>query len=130
MILMNAMIILGLLMNSSCGGLTWKVTPQEVEQLIKDKVPVGSSASEVESFVDTLTVNGIKATNHGFMPYTSEGTQGPRGKNIDASRALVAVMNKAGQDNSNWQVYNIKMTFYFGADGRLIDYKVQALGDW
>jgi hypothetical protein len=128
--LLNLMIISGLLMLGSCGGLTWKVTPQEVEQLIKDKAPVGSSVSQVESFVNTLAVNGIKATTSGFSPYPPQGTQRPQGEKIDASGYLVAGMKKAGHDHSKFQVYNITMTFYFGADGRLIDYKLETLGDW
>jgi hypothetical protein len=115
---------------TSCGKKEMKVTDSQMDELIKKEIPIGSSSSQVVTFVDALNINSIKAINHGYMEGSPGGTLELKGQRNNVKGYLVARLPKVGRDPSQFQVYEMRVIFYFGAGERLIDYKIETMGDW
>ena len=115
---------------TSCGKKEMKVTNSQMEELIKKEIPIGSSRSQVVTFVDSLNINSVKAITLGYMDGSPSGTDELKGRRNEVKGYLLARLPKVGTDPSQFQVYEMRVMFYFGAGERLIDYKIQTHGDW
>ena len=112
-----------------CGRKEMKVTNAQMEERIKQEIPIGSSKAQVIAFVDKLNINSRKATSLGYIDGKPLGTDELTGQQDKVVGYLVAGIPKVGQDPSQFQVYHMRMIFYFGAGERLIDYRIETLGD-
>src|SRR5438128_2037634 len=115
---------------ASCGHKEMKVTDSQMDELIKKEIPIGSTRSQVVAFVDALNINTIKAINYGYMDWKPSGSDELIGRQDKVTGHLVARLPKVGRDPSQFQVYEMRIVFYFGAGERLIDYKITTMGDW
>ncbi len=106
------------------------MTDSQMDELVKNQIPIGSTRSQVVTFVDALNINSVKAINHGYQDGSPGGTDELKGQRNKVTGYLVARLPKVGSDPSQFQVYNMGMIFYFGAGQRLIDYKIETMGDW
>lgn len=123
-------IVIFLFAAASCGKKEMKVTDSQMDELIKKEIPIGSSRSQVVTFVDALNINSIKAINHGYKDGSPGGTDELAGRRNDVKGYLVARLPKVGKDPSQFQVYEMRIIFYFGAGEQLLDYRIETMGDW
>ena len=80
--------------------------------------------------MDELNINSVKAINHGYKDGSPSGTDALKDQRDRVKGYLLARLPKVGRDPSQFQVYEMRVMFYFGAGERLIDYKIQTHGDW
>ena len=118
------------LVTTSCGHKEMKVTDSQMDELIKNEIPIGSTSSQVVAFVDALNIKTTKAINYGYRDWKPSGSDELTGRQDKVTGHLVARLQKVGRDPSQFQVYDMRIVFYFGAGERLIDYKITTMGDW
>ena len=106
------------------------MTDSQMDELIKNEIPIGSTSSQVVAFVDALNIKTTKAINYGYRDWKPSGSDELTGRQDKVTGHLVARLQKVGRDPSQFQVYDMRIVFYFGAGERLIDYKITTMGDW
>jgi hypothetical protein len=121
------LVVLELVFAMGCGRKI-TVTQEQVEQRIHQEIPLGSTRDEVVTFLESLSINGLRAEHYGYIAGKPSGTDGLPEKLHLVEGYVGAVMRKVAQ--SPLQVYRIEMTFYFGEEERLIAYRLRTLGDW
>lgn len=119
-----------LLAATGCATREIKITDAQMNDLIRKNVPIGSTISQVEAFVSSINIDSVKAFTLGYMDGSPRGTDELKGQSHKVMGYLNASLPKVGSDQSKFQVYSMRIVFYFGSDQRLLDYKVQTLGDW
>ena len=113
-----------------CGKREFNVSDAQMHELIKKDVPIGSSRSKVEAFVAGININSVEAFTFGYLDGNPIGTDKLKEEGHKVKGHLVATLPRVGRDPSKFQVYQMRIVFYFGLDERLLDYKLQTLGDW
>ena len=123
-------VISGILLCAVCTARTVRVSVEETDRWINGNIPVGSTKDEVVAFLESATIKSLRAEHNGFVPHAPDGTDA-RGSHDSMVRGyLVATIQNAADDRTKLQVYRIRIVFYFGDDQRLMDHRIQMLGDW
>ena len=121
---------------SIAGTIVWKqafatyVSGSQIRRLIEEQLPVGSTKSEVEAFVDSLRIDGVTATNFGykinekrFEDETGKFDKKNRKWKDAAKGYLDARLEGVGL--SYFQPRCIDIRFYFDGDYRLLDWDTE-----
>ncbi len=105
-----------------------RITVDDVNQLIAKEVPVGSSTSQVEKFLDRHKIEHGDYSEH---PERNSDFQDPE---LDNKRHLVKGYIGAtirDVDPNTWYNltrWDIRIYFYFDEDGKLIHYTTKGVG--
>jgi hypothetical protein len=114
-------------------ALVWKqafttfVSGTQVRRLIKEQLPVGSTKSEVEAFVDHLRIDRVTTTNFGYKinerRFEDESGMFDE-KNRKWKNAAKGFLNARLEDvgRSYFQPRCIDIRFYFDENDRLLDW--------
>ncbi len=119
-----------MLVMSSCGQQEMKVTDKQIDELIKKELPIGASKSQVIAFVESVKLDSLKVINYGYNVGKPGGTDGLEGRQHEVTGYLVAGIPKVGRSDRQFQVYNMRILFYFGEGDRFIGYRIETRGDW
>ena len=104
------------------------VTVEQVDQMIRRQIHVGSSKPEVAAFVDSLRIDSLEIT-HSDRFYGSEYLGNFDYEKTDPLRAVLtdfydAAVHDIAPSSSTFTVF-IHMRFYFDKNGSLLDYSVK-----
>jgi hypothetical protein len=107
------------------------ITKEEVEKVINEKIPVGTSKSDVMAFLNTLkigsrSVEGIEYLSGRSTASFVEDSQPP-----NVHGYILAVILKAGNTRVGFLTtsYYFTMHFYFNEKEKLIGYHLQTFLD-
>jgi hypothetical protein len=108
------------------------VSVAEVDQMIKDQVPIGAEKKVVKSFIDNLKIDSLRI-GRGDFHQADRRSLG----NLDLEKTdrlgdrinefIGAVIYKA-RSNGIAAYDDIVISFFFDKDGRMIDYSVRLEG--
>jgi len=99
-----------------------RVSKDEVDNSIKDNLPLGSSISQVMAFLKSREIEQHPYTEDLeplFAPSEAEPT--PEKKRF----ILARIPDVKRKGLSKWDMY---VVFYFDEEGRLIEYKIKTIG--
>ncbi|MEW6126615.1 MAG: hypothetical protein AB1757_06205 [Acidobacteriota bacterium] len=112
-----------------------KITPKyvssnDLEKIINEKAPLGTSVSDVRKFIDSWEVNSIKAT---LLRYT-EGNPNqlitPDDSNLIVSSYMEVSFPQIYREEHFLYAtsFSLYILFYFDKSGHLIDHKINMIG--
>ena len=105
------------------------ITKEEVEKIINEKILIGSSISDVKTFLNNLKIRSRTVDGMDYYSGRSEASfdEDRQPPNVDSY--IAAVMRKAGHIRQGIfnRGYYITMHFFFDEDEKLIGFNVQTL---
>jgi hypothetical protein len=116
----------------SCRGKTSSdITKEEVEKVINEKNPVGTSKSDVMAFLNTLKIGSRSVEGIKYLSGRSEASYVEDSQPPNVYGYIWAVILKAGNTRVGFLTtsYYFTMYFYFDENEKLIGYHVQPLLD-
>jgi hypothetical protein len=104
------------------------VTVEQVDEMIKSQIHVGSSKAEIASFIDSLRIDSLRVI-HSDRFYGSDHDGDLDPEKVAAlgdrfSEFYDAAIEDIAPSTSTFMV-RIRMRFYFGEDGKLLDYTIK-----
>ena len=118
-------------LNSSCrkSKMPAKLTIAEADQLVRKGAPIGSSASSVKSFLDSLTIDGLRVVHSDYEQGIPYGTDRPDRVLPEMRGYLSAAILDVERQPKTYSKINIRINFYFDEAQRLLDHKIWRQGD-
>lgn len=106
-----------------------KLTIMEADELIRKGAPIGSSVSNVRSFLESLTIDSLRIVHGDYREEPPYGTDQPEKVLPEMRGYLTSVILNVEQQPETFSKINIRINFYFDEAQRLIDYKIWRQGD-
>ena len=107
-----------------------QVTVKDLDRLITDEIPKGSSASTVTSFLDSHKIEHSNYIDYSAAPAYKEDSSFLNPK-LDGKRDVISGFLSAKISNvsckflANWDIH---IKFYFDSEGNLVDYIIYTIG--
>lgn len=119
------------LLNSSCGRrkMPPKLTITEADELVRRGAPIGSSVSNVKSFLTSLTIDALRVVHEYYREGVPYGTDRPDKVLPEMRGYLSAAILDVEREPETFSRINIRIDFYFDKAERLIDYRIWEQGD-
>lgn len=109
------------------------ITIEEVDAILENHLPIGSSISEVIAFLETLQIDSLEVKNFGYRDFSSKIGVGPFDKKDQQLAGRAKGYLPARIINTSRSFFlsecDMDIQFYFDRDGQLIDHQIIELCD-
>ena len=104
------------------------VTVEQVDEIVRNHVHVGSSKQEVAEFCESLKIDDLKITHSGPFGSDVGGDDLDREKVASLGSKFKEYYDATVQDiapTTTTMMAGIRMRFYFDENGKLLDYSIK-----
>ena len=101
------------------------ITKQDLREPIDNGLAAGASRQEVEKYLGSLKVKGVRASKYDYVRDESGQSLTVKGKEVEVDGTIFAVIRGGRQ----WPFFdNVGVIFYFDKSQRLVEYHVDYFG--
>jgi hypothetical protein len=111
---------------SSCQKTSHQITEEDIAKIINEKIPAGTSKSDVVPFLNTLKIASRSVKGINFWSGRSQASYVEDSQPPNVYSHITAMIPETGiyRDGIFTQTYYISMTFYFDENEKLIGYNL------